>query len=364
MYDESELRDGLRVAVVQSERESAVIDVGRAMRSGARRRVLARTGQVAGLTALIGVLLAAGWAVLPSGPDVSRMGEPPPTPLALEVLDGIDPRVRYLDLRSLAGDYPDQYYEVGTTTERYGTARVVGLTPAGRRVEVDLYPVGITPQLPLRDSAETRLLSSEPTTLLDGRPASWLTFSEPEVPEAVLRWRHPAGGWIQLRVVDERGGDLRAEARRVAGALRTPGDLLELPFDVVDRPANLVLTYVAVTDHSRDGGTISSASFVPADQVSDGDNLVHVAVVPSGNAVPLFPDGPPAPNTTVDGHQAYRRDDDGTDALFVYDVSGWTVTAVQGRAAGEPFGPGGADTVYRHIVVRGVDRATWTTMSP
>ncbi|MFD0787294.1 hypothetical protein ACFQZ8_25615, partial [Micromonospora azadirachtae] len=263
-------------------------------------------------------------------------------------LTTVDPGVVYVRFGWLPDGVRGLQYQSGLLLSGPGVYLGAVSSPIGenwRGVAVDLYPKGVEPSAPQRNSGEPATLTgTSPGPELNGAPSTFVAYSGAEQPEAILRWRYAPDGWAQLRVHGV-AGDPAETAERVARTLAFGHEVLPMPVTVPDLPKNLrpITANVSLdlgeprswhayttwspeppeAEPSRQRARTLTVGFSPYRPVSDPTDKAHVS--------PTIPEEPPVhPATGVEPVALYFAaagiivsiDDDGllpaggTEALF------------------------------------------------
>jgi hypothetical protein len=355
VFTEEHLGDEMRTTVAMAERPSGVIDIDRAVRAGRRRRILIR-GAGAGGVAAVGLAVALVAGTVLGGPDRGpareRVGTSPATPAGATPVEGIDPFTRYLRL----GWVPDRFTDSAYATdprEASASATDPDNDYIWQGVKVTLLPVGGEFVPPQRDLAAPgapppTVTGLEAVTLSGGRPAQWVTYSDPHHPEAYLRWEYAAGTWVQVRVVDETSADVRADALRVAENVAvSTEEQLALPAGFENLPDGLA--YAGVSVHG--GGTPDWGATLAVAGAGADDRLTVFATPHTQRQA--GDKGYNQPNTTVDGVPAFAHHDPGRYYLQVYGVSGLDIEIEVTDAVAREFGDRGGRSVFQRLTLTG-----------
>ncbi len=338
MLDERQIGDLMLIEIEAAERPSAVLDVERAMSTARRQRRLA---QGAGAT-LLAVALTVGGLTVPDllTPDRS----PAPTPFGSANVAGqtglpaalttVNPQRVYVRFGWLPDGLRNLQYQAGLLLSGPGVYLSASNAPGGDRwkgVAVTLYPKGVQPPAPQRDSGEpARPGKTTPGPELNGGTSSFASYSGAEQPEAILRWRYAPDGWAQLKVV---GGeaDVRSTAARVARALRFGDEPTPMPATVAGVPASLRVITVDVQEsldepHDWYASTTWSPQSISGDPGQQRARTMTVSISRYRNITDPTDNKYVEPNTTVAGHPARFGGQNGNESLTVYDVNGANVT--------------------------------------
>ncbi|MEU5562546.1 hypothetical protein [Micromonospora musae] len=337
MLDERELADLMHAEVDSAERPTTLLDVDRAMANGRRQRHYSR---VAGAALAIGVLVA-GAAMVPGllATDQPSVGGPaaggPPAATGLPAaLTTVDPDVVYVRFGWLPDGIRNIQYQSGLLLSGPGVylgAAVSSARDEWRGVSVNLYPEGVGPRSPQRDSGvQPTYIGGRPGPVLNGGPSTFATYSNPDQPEAILRWRYAPGGWAQLRVHGV-AGDPAETAERVARTLAFGHEVMPMPVTVPGLPEGLRPITGNVTldlGEPRSWNAYTSWSPEPADADPgrQRERTLTVGFAPHRQVSDPMDKAYVDPNITLEGHPARFSGQDGVESLIVYDVDGVTVS--------------------------------------
>ncbi|RAO40514.1 hypothetical protein GAR06_06260 [Micromonospora saelicesensis] len=338
MLDERQIGDLMLTEIESAEQPSVVLNVERAMSTARRQRRLA---QGAG-AALLAVALTVGGLTVP---DLLTPDRPPaPAPFGTAPADGqtglpvalttVDPQRVYVRFGWLPDGLPNLQYQAGLLLSGSGVYLSASTAPGGgqwKGVAITLYPKGVQPSAPQRDSGEAaRPGETTPGPQLNGGASSFAPYSGAEQPEAILRWRYAPDGWAQLKVVGV-GADVRSTATQVARALRFGDDPIPMPATVAGVPATLQVIAVDVQE-SLDEPKVWYASTTWSPKSISGDpgqqraRTMTVSISRYRNITDPADNEYVDPNTTVGGHPARFGGQNGFESLTVYDVNGANVT--------------------------------------
>lgn len=361
MLDEERVAGMLRDDVAATERDSTVLDLGRAMATGRRHRWYRR---VAGAAA-VAVAVTAGAAAVPGIMSTMDADRTPPDSRDTGAAAGgigtapeaFDPLIHYVRFGWLPDGLSGRQYQAGMdysgsvvtaiadadTGTGTGTAIVVRLLPRGGRLD--------PPQVDTGERAPEGI--STPAPDVHGRAASWVTFAG-RPGDVFLRWQYATDGWIELRVRGNAGGsDPKVTAHRVAEDLRLSGtEPVRLPGTVKDLPPGVRLIQTDVVRSAETGQWTARLTFTTAPagagRIAEQTNTVELTI--GSDLRPSDKGAPPAPNTTLDGYRAYRLD---TTFLAVYGVEGSVVVmcVADPAAAAAQLGPEGCVDLFRRTKV-------------
>ncbi|MEU1239077.1 hypothetical protein ABZ388_01805 [Micromonospora parva] len=338
MLDERHIGDLMLTEIESAERPSEVLDVRRAMRTARRQRRLAHGAGAA----LLAVALTVGGLTVPDllTPDRS----PAPAPVGTAAGEGrtglpaalttVDPQRVYVRFGWLPDGLRNLQYQAGLLLSGPGVYLSASNAPGSgqwKGVAVTLYPKGLQPPAPQRDSGEpAQPGKTTPGPELNGGTSTFASYSGAEQPEAILRWRYAPDGWAQLKVVGV-GADVRSTAAQVARALRFGDEPTPMPASVAGVPESLQVITVDVQE-SLDEPNDWYASTTWAPRSSTGDpgqqraRTMTVSVSRYRNITDPTDNRYVEPNTTVAGHPARFGGQNGNESLTVYDVNGANVT--------------------------------------
>ncbi|MEV1156284.1 hypothetical protein AB0J27_12900 [Micromonospora chokoriensis] len=338
MLDERQIGDLMLAEIESAERPSAVLDVGRAMTTAQRQRRLARGAGAALLAAALTVggltvpdLLSPDRAPTPAPFGAAPAGGETGLPVALTT---VDPQRVYVRFGWLPNEMRDRQYQAGLLLSGPG----VHLSASNGRnddqrqfVAVALFPKGVQPSVPQRDSGEPALAGdSDAGPPLNGGDSVFTSYSGAEKPEAILRWRYAPDGWAQVRVFGT-GSDVRDTAAQVARSLRFGTDSVPMPATVSGVPADLRLITVNVNEsldepRSWYAGWTWSPEPATAEPGRQRARTLTVGVSRYRNVTDPADKAYVDPNSTVGGHPARFGGEKGNESLTVYDVNGANVT--------------------------------------
>ncbi|RKN23848.1 hypothetical protein D7147_02100 [Micromonospora musae] len=366
MLDERQLADLMHAEVDSAERPTARLDVDRAMSTGRRQR---RYRQVAGAALAVGLLVAGGVTVpsllAPERPPTTGPADAgPPTAAAglPAALTTVDPEVVYVRFGWLPDGMRSLQYQSGLLLSGPGVHLSAVNSPPGelwRGVTVNLYPKGVQPSAPQRDSGEPATLTgTRPGPELNGAPSAFATYSNPDRPEAILRWRYAPDGWAQVRTHGV-PGDPAQTAERVASTLVFGHEVLPMPVTVPEVPKNLrPITGNVSLDLGEPGSWNAYTEWSPepadADPGRQRARTLMVAFTPYRLVTDPTDKAYVDPNTTLDGHQARFGGQDGVESLIVYDVAGLSVSISDDGL----LPSGGTRALFRKLDI-GPDAAGW-----
>ncbi|MEV4809767.1 hypothetical protein [Micromonospora avicenniae] len=366
MLDERELTDLMHAEVDSAERPSALLDVDRAMATGRRQRHYSRA---AGVALAIGLLVAGGVTVpgllAPDRPPATTgpaAGGPPAAAGLPAALTTVDPGVVYVRFGWLPDGMRSLQYQSGLLLSGPGVYLGAVSSPVGENwhgVAVNLYPKGVEPSAPQRDTGEPATLTgTSPGPELNGMPSTFVTYSGTEQPEAILRWRYAPDGWAQLRVHGV-AGDPAETAERVARTLTFGHEVLPMPVTVPDLPEDLrPITGNVSLDLGGPGAWNAYMEWSPepadADPGRQRARTLMIAFSPYRLVTDPRDKAYVNPNTTLDGHPARFGGQGGEESLTVYDVSGITVSIYDDGL----LPAGGTRALFRKLDI-GPDAAEW-----
>ncbi|MBM0234902.1 hypothetical protein JNW91_25685 [Micromonospora sp. STR1_7] len=368
MLDERQIGDLMLAEIESAETPSRVLDVEGAMSTARRQRRAARgTGAV-----LLAAALTMGALTVP---DLLNPERPPatgsPGDAGKEAVTGlpaalttVDPGRVYVRFGWLPDGVRDLQYQAGLLLA--GPGVYLGATSSRRGdpwqgVSVALYPQGVEPPAPQRDSGRpATVIGTSNGPLLNGGASSFVAYAGAEAPEVVLRWRYAPGGWVQLRLVGPAAATTD-NAVRVARSLRFGDDPVPLPGKAVGIPAGLRLIAVDVAESLEEPGhwqtsTRWSPEPVSAEPGRQRARTLSVSISRYRQVTDPFDKAYANPNTTVDGHPATFGGSRGDEALTVYDVNGATV-AIDDDAL---LSSGGTRALF-HAVTLVPDPSAWHT---
>ncbi|WP_444949820.1 hypothetical protein [Micromonospora ureilytica] len=340
MLDERQIGDLMLTEIESAERPSTLLDLERAMSTARRQRRLA---QGAGAALLAAALTVGGLTV----PDLLTPDRPPtPAPFGTAPAGGetglpvalttVDPQRVYVRFGWLPDGLRDLQYQAGLLLSGPGVylGASNGRTDDQRQVvSVSLFPKGVQPSAPQRDSGEPAVAGdSDVGPQLNGGDGVFTSYSGAEKPEAILRWRYAPDGWAQVRVFGT-GSDVQHTATQVARSLRFGTDTVPMPATVAvaGLPANLRLITVDVNE-SLDEPTSWYAGWTWTPQPATADagrqraRTLSVGVSRYRNVTDPADRAYVDPNTTVGGHPARFGGENGNESLTVYDVNGANVS--------------------------------------
>jgi hypothetical protein len=355
--EEEELAHLMREEVRATETSSGTLDVAQAMSVGRRQRWYGRAAGAAVITAAV----VAGTAVAPG--LFAGTGRPAPIGIdagaIAEAPKSIDPTVEYVHFGWLPEGLPSRMYQAGLTFA--GTAATAAATPTDRAtdtwrgVAVTLYPRGVVPPPPQRDSGEPAgngVSSAAPA--VQGNTAVWVAYQGATVREAFLRWTYAPQAWIEVRVGGLAGAqDPRTVAHKVAENVQLSTTAsVPLPAAVTGLPSGVRLINMTVTQSAGPGNpwsvgmdysTVAATSPV-SEQLR---HVVDVILGPyHGQDTASDAKGYQPPNTTIDGHPAYQY---GKITLQVYNVEGVNIACSADAEVADRLGPAGCRSVYQHV---------------
>ncbi|MEU8422322.1 hypothetical protein AB0C15_15755 [Micromonospora sp. NPDC048835] len=368
MLDERQIGDLMLTEVESAEQPSTVLDVGRAMTTARRQRRLARG---AGAALLAAALTVGGLTV----PDLLIPDRTPATgPAGPAAADGetglpaalttVDPQRVYVRFGWLPDGMRDLHYQAGLLLS--GTGVYLSATN-GRNddrsqfVAVALLPRGMQPSAPQRDSGEPAVVGeSTAGPRLNGGDSVFVSYSGAEKSEAILRWRYAPDGWAQVRVFGIES-DVRDVAARVAGSLRFGTDAVPMPATVAGVPANLRMITLNVSESLDEPRTwYADWTWTPepatADPGQQRARTLSVGISRYRNVTDPADRAFVDPNTTLDGHPARFRGENGNESLTVYDVDGANVSIYDSALL-----PAGGTRALFPAVTLVPDPATWHT---
>lgn len=354
MIEEMDVARLMRAEVESAEKQSAVLNIERAMATGRRQRWYARSaGAALAVAALaVGAATVPG-LIAPDRPSASSLelvgalaplepytGEVPSPdssriPAALET---VDPTVQYVRFGWLPSGLDDAQYQSGLLLSGPG----VFLRSGG--VSVELYPKGVTPPAPQVMGIDERAptVSTVPAPDVRGAAATFTQYDVDGTDRLCLRWQYAPDGWAEVRVAPWAAGqDAREIALHVAQKLTfSTTEQVRLPARVTGVPQNLrpILTDVSGPLTSNGGqwhaGVTYSAEPPTAEPRWQRAKTLDVSFSPylemtdEVRAKLPISKVPPRPNTTIDGHQAYFTpggDPNWLESLTVFDVQGLTI---------------------------------------
>ncbi|MBE1485535.1 hypothetical protein [Plantactinospora soyae] len=362
MIEEAEVARLMRAEVDSAEGPSTRLDIDRAMRGGRRQR---RYRQGAGV-ALAVVALVVGVATVPglvkggpttaTGQGLLAPGDQPLAPFTGEVppadpsripaaLETVDPSILYARFGWLPSGLGSVSYHAGLLQHGSGVllgAQLPGPTPDHwQGVSLRLYPKGVAPAAPQRDSGEpVTLTESVPAPPVRGGTASFVRYPGAPTDEVFLRWEYAPTGWAEIRVSSWSSGlDVQDVALRVAQALKlSVTESVPLPIPVQPavpkelRPVRITLTEPLVDSEGWFAGIDYADPATTEDAVRRGEalriELLPYRVIRDEERADPTAKLPPAPNTTIDGHSAYfvpNAGAPGSELLTVYDAMGLTI---------------------------------------
>ncbi|MFC6018606.1 hypothetical protein ACFP2T_20645 [Plantactinospora solaniradicis] len=362
MIEEADVSRLMRAEVESAEEPSTRLNIDQAMTAGRRQRRyrqgagigLAVVALVVGVATVPG-LVSAGGSAPATGQGLLAPGDRPLEPFSGQVppadpsripaaLETVDPTILYARFGWLPTGLGSVQYQAGLLQSGSGVflgAHLAGQPPQDwQGVSVRLYPKGVAPAAPQRSSGDLATVAETVSAPeVRGGPASFVRYSGAPTDEVLLRWEYAPGGWAEVRVSSWSSGlDVQDVALRVAQALRlSVTEPVPLPIPV-DRAVPKALRPVTV---NLSEPLVSSEGWYAgidyADPAAGEDAARRGEIVSIG----LFPDRlvreeerddpgvkvPPAPNSTIDGHQAYFAPggDAVPESLTVYDVAGVTI---------------------------------------
>ncbi|MBW8481750.1 hypothetical protein [Actinomadura parmotrematis] len=329
---------------------------------GARARRRRRAARAA--VPLAAGLAAAAVIAVPAGGDGHRPSVASGRPAARDPLTG----------PATFGALPAGY-RVTITDDASGTFQLTAAKKGGLpQYVLSVYPPGREPAMGMmRGAVPARRV---PAGKVNGRAAHWLQPPPPgagtAAGEARLRFQSPDGRWAELELdAAPAGTDLAAQIHRVAAGVRFAPAPLAVPVRLRDLPAGLRLIGTSVSTDATSGiGWRTVLTFSAATRSRD---LTVTLGKPAGDR--MWAGGRRAPNTTVDGHAAYRqaagpartkegltRVGAGLDVLCVYEVTG-TDVCLEATPKGSALlkATGGLPGLYARTTVLGTDPARWTS---
>ncbi|WP_328423149.1 hypothetical protein OG470_10460 [Micromonospora sp. NBC_00389] len=359
MLDERQMADLMLAEVESAETPSRVLDVEGAMSAARRQRRVARGTSAVLLAAALTVgaltvpnLLTSNRSPATMSPGDAGKETATGLPAALTT---VDPGRVYVRFGWLPDGIRDLQYQAGLLLA--GPGVYLGATSSQngdpwQGVSVTLYPAGVEPPAPQRDSGEpATAIGTSDGPELNGAVSSFVAYSGAERPEAILRWRYAPDGWAQARVVGA-GPDARGAAARVAESLRFGNDPVPMPATVAGLPANLRVITVEVFESLEEPASWhASTTWSPEPATAEPSWQRARTLTVSASRYRHVTD--PAdkafvnPNTTFDGHPARFGGQDGDESLTVYDVNGATVT-IDDRAL---LPSGGTRALFRAVTL-------------
>ncbi|MGW3609176.1 hypothetical protein ACWD6N_04665 [Micromonospora sp. NPDC005163] len=366
MLDERQIGDLMLAEIESAERPSAVLDVDQAMTTARRQR---RRAQGVGAALLVAALAVGGLTVpdlfAPEGPPAPSGAAAPAGQTGLPAaLTAVDPQRVYVRFGWLPDGLPNLQYQAGLLLSGPGVYLGASNAPGSdqrRSVSVDLYPKGVEPPAPQRDSGQPATVTdTSDGPDLNGGASTFTAYGGAEAPEAILRWRYASDGWAQLRVVGT-GPDVRGTAVQVARSLRFGADTVPMPATVAGLPTNLRMITVNVSEsldepRSWYAGWTWTAEPTTAEPQWQRARTLSVGVSRYRHITDPADNEYVDPNTTVDGHQARFGGQNGNESLTVYDVNGANVSFDDSAL----LPAGGTRALFRHITLAR-DPADWHT---
>jgi hypothetical protein len=311
---ESTERDGLRLLAPLRDSEApapSTVDVGRAVRAGARR-VRVRQAMTAAVAAVVTGLAVVAVPAIVNRPQVVEPARPA---AELSVL-------RQQFTVGSAGGFTPASYETG----RYRHRVVLGPAhPDGSGwASVSMYARG---HLPGWNPGGERAAD------VNGRKAFWMPAPATERATGTeIAWEWSDGAW-GFAFVNSVAGDARDVAHRVAESVAGGADVpVAVPF-TVPAPAGPVRLLGVITPFGTSSDP-TSAAFLVLGTKSDADRvLVGVQRDLSRDPVTGQPHQAPAPTTQVAGHQAAVGDT----SVTIFDVDGGFAVVATADQLGSPL---------------------------
>ncbi|SIN32202.1 hypothetical protein [Micromonospora cremea] len=373
MLDERQMGDLMLAEVESTETPSRVLDVDRAMSTARRQRRAARgTGAVLLAAALtVGALTVPDLLTPDRPPATMPSGDAGKEDAGKEAVTGlpaalttVDPARVYVRFGWLPAGMRDLQYQAGLLLGGPGVYLSASSSHSGdgprQGVAVTLYPQGLEPPAPQRDSGEPATVTGTSYgPELNGAASSFVAYSGAEAPEAILRWRYAPDGWAQLRLVGPAAAT--DTAARVARSLRFDDGPVQLPGKVAGVPAGLRLITVNVSESlEQPGYWYASTQWSPepasAEPGRQRARTLSVSISRYRHVADPSDKAYVDPNTTVDGHPAKFGGQDGNESLTVYDVNGATVTIDDDAL----LPAGGTRALFRAVTLV-PEPATWHT---
>lgn len=203
-----------------------------------------------------------------------------------------------------------------------------------------------------------------PTRAVNGHPAYWIFAPNPSGQSSFkLRWEYAPKTWADLEGVGLRGrtGELTRIAYTIARSATLGGTRpIALPLHVDGVPGGLTpkRTVLNTGAYGQVGADLAFIVAGPSDELSISVARSNGTVgtgTPDGRGVIR---GHPRPNTTLDGHPAYRS----RALVYVYRVNGFDVMInASGSILARLDRTGGVAGLFHRTTVLGGDRADWTT---
>ncbi|MEV6967451.1 hypothetical protein AB0M47_20335 [Hamadaea sp. NPDC051192] len=360
--------DDLRAALSYASPSSTPDTIGMIAKG---RRIRAARRAVAGFAAVT-VAAAVGLftALQPgSGPDqpVPPVAGGAPNPvlvaayssMATEAPVKFDPLRRTLNVGWIPAGLGAQYAEITPWEQTFGghDAAYVNGGP-----DIGLVVTVLARKRPVTDFSDgalglPRFAVAKPTEPVNGAAAECLT--DPKVPGScpAIRWQYAPDAWARVSYAGSAGAtpaQAAAVARRVAESVTlTKDQTVRMPFTLSGKLAGMTVTRTSTQIYSTAGnhGEAWSATvqLAPAGTVvKPTDDLLQVGLFVDVMLVPGDPSGrikdrDGQPNTTVNGHPAWRAAD-GT-AVIVFGASGTR------SAVGYPDGHGDATAAYADVAL-------------
>lgn len=208
-----------------------------------------------------------------------------------------------------------------------------------------------------RPDQSPRFAVAKPTEPVNGAAADCLT--DPKVPGScsAIRWQYAPDAWARVSYAGSAGAtpaQAAAVARRVAESVTlTKDQAVRMPFTLSGKLAGMTVTRTSTQIYSTAGnhGEAWSATVQlgpagtvvkPADDLQQLGLFVDVMLVP-GDPSGRIKDRDGQPNTTVNGHPAWRAADGA--AVIVFGASGTR------SAVGYPDGHGDALAAYADVAL-------------
>ncbi|MCP2323958.1 hypothetical protein HDA40_002465 [Hamadaea flava] len=370
--------DDLRAALSYQSPSSTPDTIGMIAKG---RRIRAARRAVAGVAA---VTVAAGvglfTALQPgSGPDqpVPPIAGGPPNPVLVAAISStateapvqFDPLRRTLNVGWIPAGLGGQHADITPWQQTFGghDAAYVNGGP-----DIGLVVTVLAKNRPLTDFSGGALglpssAVAKPTEPVNGGAAECLT--DPQVPGScsAIRWQYAPDAWARVSYAGSAGAtpaQAAAVARRVAESVTlTKDQAVRMPFTLTGKLAGMTVTRTSTNIYSTPGfhGEAWSADvqLAPAGTVvKPDDDLYQIGLIVDVMFVPGDPSGrikdrDGEPNTTVNGHPAWRAAD-GT-AVIVFGASD-TRSVVE-----YPGHHGDATTAYADVVLLAhpADPADW-----
>jgi hypothetical protein len=368
---------------------AAIIASGRRRR--ATRRALAGSG-LACVAAGVAVAVLAGGAPPRHAVEPEQAGGAPnpalvaaTSALTSTAPDSFDPLTRTLHVGWVPAGLKNETAEITPWSQTYGgfdASSVNGGPDVGLVVEI------LARGRPVSDFSNGALglpmdAVSHPTDPINGQPAECL--SAPVVPEETdipqsrrslaaaakasrppaqacpaIRWHYAPGAWARVSYAGSAGTTPEAAdavTRRVAESVSlTAGEPVRLPFTLSGASAAMKAAATSVTIYhagtTGDQGERWSASI----NLVAGTGDLSIEVVRPNDPSGHIEGDKAAPNTTVDGHPAWRQSDGG--ALVVWGISGTRV------GVGFEDRPGNAAAAFAdmHLLTALDDPAQWVAV--